>query len=1325
MFRINPLQLLLKSRSNQNPNHGNYLVNTGFFYFLITLVFCFQLLIPGLNFYRWDTLLYTWPLLAEAQEQLLSGNLPFWAPSVCCGTDLAANINLGLFYPFRILTIFLPIGAGYSIMLFIHVWLALWGMHILIHRVCKLSVLAAFIGALAYAASGYSRAMWDSVNFTALPWIPLGMAAVLIAKNHGNRVTSTLCITGCMSMMILGGDFQTAFMWVPATFLLILFMPDRKTISGTFVAGILLALLICAPQLLITYKASLLSYRAGGFSFADATERSFHPLRLIELIIPHAFGSHDDWFAPSLFGINATRLSPWIGSFHIGTLSLLPVVLAWRKRSMPIVRWASVTLVISLVLSFGRFTPLFRFWNLIPVIQGFRYPEKYLLWSTFCLAILAAFGGQTLHVLWKKNDYFKYRCHAMLWWFSAVFIGYITGFALVNSICGHNAVTNSWLYGRAIGFAILCLSVLLCTRLSKHNRSISLPVIIFLVSAIFPWYTENPLTWQWNPMRPVPVASVIRNSPAPLGRVISDNAIKASPLPAYAARFNSSVREACVLPSRMAYNSARIWGLRTADGFSPLEAGIMQKLRTSKALPHDNETSIEDFASFCKYSSAQWILTDEKRSSQLMDILPGCKELHSWGSSNKTVLIFRPDIKEAVFIGQSIPAVDNVSPEVLGIWRLRPNTIRIDLTPGGRPRILSVSETFSPGWKACDESENSLEIFPLNGAFIGLRVPAGTTQVRLKYVPQGWMAGLLLCGSGLCLLLILLAVKLYPNRIRILHSSSLPVIIAALTFALLGIAARNHWACTYDEGFHLARGMGRLLKSDSRLSYYHPPLQNLTCAYFANLAYGDKIRFPVSSGWQTGDIQRFATEFAFSNKEIFPGLVRASRWGSMIFGLILCTTGVYWSFRAGGLLAAWIAAFGFACNPNILTHSHLTTTDMGVTAIVFAASFCAWLYARSGRLNLLMICGGLFALSSLLKFTGLIWTVAFLMLSLPAFCIQKKSMKPLLVLPVTIATFLAFLLLSYGIDIQNIRIEQPEWLAGSGCIAGRYVEGLFRQGSHILSGHRAYFAGEQFYQSSWFHMPLTLLVKHPAVWSITAIAGIAFLAVQYRRKVGMWIPFLPLVVFCIMFITTNKLALGIRHILPVIPFLILAAAVFTGLIKSHITKGALSFILLTISYVTVIQSYPQFLSYYPLWAGGLDKGHYWAVDSNYDWGQNIEDIERKWAATTVANAGVPPHLLYFGFVDPRIIYGLRVAEPSWCGYMDWYQRSQGPAIELNDWISSLQKIKGTTVSSISMLKLNPFNTDLSYIENGQLMGRLNYSFFVYTSDKKDFTNEPN
>ncbi len=1283
-------------------------------YFLVALCLAWQLLVPGYTLFRWDTVLYLWPLLREAKAQILSGHLPFWTSSIGCGTDLLANVNAGLLYPPRVLIWLLPLRLGYHLFLFLHVWLALLGMHVFVRRGLRLSFFAGFVAALAYGASGYARAMWDSTNFVALPWIPLGFAAVLLARQRGAMLTAVLAVAGCAAMLILGGDLQAAVLWVPAALGLALCLPGRTRTVAAWAAGLGLAILLTAPQWLPSLHAASLSSRAGGMDMADAAERSFHPLRILELLVPHAFGTHGNWMAPALMGDAAAKRVPWTASFHVGILSLIPLAFSWRKRHRPTLYWALVVFFLGLALSFGRFLPGFGWWIKVPLIRSFRYPEKYLLWATLALSVQAAYGAGVLRAVWRKEALRTIRVRTVLVWLTVVIAGTGTTFWVLHAVADPAYAASRWFAGRMAGVAAIATLVVTAAALPRRWRGRLVLAGLFLAGAIVPWYGERPLTRRWDPTVPPPFAQAVRRSAEPFGRIAVDYALAQIPLPDGWSRMPGPEQRAAFMTSRLDYNSARMWGLRTVNGFSPFESRAMQVRRTPFTTPNEPSTT-DAFSLFCRLSGARWIFTTAPRAARLMADMPDAVVSETWGDAGPVVLLERRRASEGlVTSGRS----GSPAPVLLGLYRIYPGTLRVDLHPG-EEAMLMLAETYAPGWEAVDELGNPLAVFPVHDAFLGVSVPAGTLQVRLRYVPVGWRYGLIAALAGGLIAALVVAAALGRRVARLLAHPACVIITGIAVFVVLGLSARAHWGCTYDEGFHLTRGIARLLRSDSRLNYYHPPLQNLFCAWYAVQAHGDQLRFPEQAGWEKADVQQMSVDLTFANRDVYPRLVQAARWGSLLLGCLLAGTVILWAWRAAGATAAWVAAAGMALNPSLLAHANLTTTDIGVTAMATWGSYLLWRYHGRKHGAILLWAGIAFVLAAMMKFSGLIWLAAFLFLCLPALALHQRSWRPLLPLPVTLACAALFVLHLYTYDMQVVRIEAPAWLAGKSVVAGRFFEGLWRQGSHVLDGHRSYFAGRHFTRGSWVYVVLNFFVKTPTVWvAALAVASAWAGCLAYRKRIRL-IPFLPMLTFGTIFLLASRMALGVRHLLPFVPFMVLGVAVMIGRMTARRLRVLAASLVAAASLTAVAGSYPDFLSYFPFWAGGTQGGHHWAVDSNYDWGQDIKALEAEWGGLTRRNDGVPPHLLYFGFVDPRVVYHLTVCRPSWCGYMDAFSRAQGEQDAIRAWLGSLNTIEGLTVAGISMLRLKPFGVDLGYIERGVPEGRIGRTLFVRRLAGKD------
>jgi hypothetical protein len=246
-------------------------------------------------------------------------------------------------------------------------------------------------------------------------------------------------------------------------------------------------------------------------------------------------------------------------------------------------------------------------------------------------------------------------------------------------------------------------------------------------------------------------------------------------------------------------------------------------------------------------------------------------------------------------------------------------------------------------------------------------------------------------------------------------------------------------------------------------------------------------------------------------------------------------------------------------------------------------------------------------------------------------------------------------------------------------------------------------------------LPAAVALKTPVTWILAVVLAAPFWLRHFRRSEIVF-PFLPALVFGGLLIGVNHLAIGVRHALPLLAILIPATAVGVSRLRPRIVRMFACGLLAGTSALSVAVSYPHLVSYLPLWAGGPANGQRWLVDSNYDWGQELELLESEWAAITAANGGTPPNLVYYGFVDPRLIYRMNVGPNSYCGFMEVRAIQEGGVEIEAKWLGErFNAFPGTTVASISALELHPHTIDFSSIREGRDMGRIGHAFFVYSA----------
>jgi len=115
----------------------------------------------------------------------------------------------------------------------------------------------------------------------------------------------------------------------------------------------------------------------------------------------------------------------------------------------------------------------------------------------------------------------------------------------------------------------------------------------------------------------------------------------------------------------------------------------------------------------------------------------------------------------------------------------------------------------------------------------------------------------------------------------------------------------------------------------------------------------------------------------------------------------------------------------------------------------------------------------------------------------------------------------------------------------------------------------------------------------------------------------------------------NFLSIGYRHILPVIPFVIVFASGAVTACNRRWAEG-LVVALAVWSAVGTVRLHPHYLAYFNELIGGPGNGYKYLVDSNLDWGQDLKNLKRFMDDRGLSEI----RLSYFGSANPDY-YGIK------------------------------------------------------------------------------------
>jgi tetratricopeptide (TPR) repeat protein len=184
----------------------------------------------------------------------------------------------------------------------------------------------------------------------------------------------------------------------------------------------------------------------------------------------------------------------------------------------------------------------------------------------------------------------------------------------------------------------------------------------------------------------------------------------------------------------------------------------------------------------------------------------------------------------------------------------------------------------------------------------------------------------------------------------------------------------------------------------------------------------------------------------------------------------------------------------------------------------------------------------------------------------------------------------------------------------------------------ITAGPRlSYLLGHLYPRALWYYFPVAFVIKSTLGFMALVILGLAAIkgwaGDGYRKAAYILIP--P--VFLMAVALTAGTNMGIRHVLPIYPFLILAAAAGAwALVRRHRAWAMVVAALLAFHLASSLHSLPDYLAYSNELFGGTSKTYLALSDSNADWGQGLREAGQYLERRNIEDCW----LAYFGTADP-------------------------------------------------------------------------------------------
>jgi 4-amino-4-deoxy-L-arabinose transferase-like glycosyltransferase len=395
--------------------------------------------------------------------------------------------------------------------------------------------------------------------------------------------------------------------------------------------------------------------------------------------------------------------------------------------------------------------------------------------------------------------------------------------------------------------------------------------------------------------------------------------------------------------------------------------------------------------------------------------------------------------------------------------------------------------------------------------------------------------------------------------------------IVLLVFGLFAFQLWFHAmraSATIDEPTHILAGHLYLRCGDFSINPEHPPLLKLLAA---TPLIG---RTFIEPDWECGSEIKYKSEnfrggMLFLAKNGVDSIVIPARLAAALMSLLLAVVVFLAAREMFGRAEAIVASALLALEPNLIAHGSLVTTDMALTATMFAAAYALYRYLKSPTVQRFLLVGLAVGLTLSAKHSGILITpILFLTLVADFFIFRRTENQTHSIAPIfrhsaafagMVVIGVILLWASYGFrfnalpnakentaaifDYANrVRPESIDWLS-TRVVAKLNRFRVFPESYNygltdlIATGSRQMFLfNERYPTGQWFYFPAAFLIKTSVALLVLLIIGVLTLELYRRRGREMLFLLAPSLLFFAVSMT-SQMNIGVRHILPVYPFL--------------------------------------------------------------------------------------------------------------------------------------------------------------------------------------------
>jgi hypothetical protein len=693
----------------------------------------------------------------DASLRRRSGGTPLWNPDSACGAPMLANDQSALLAPSQSLRWVWNSPRARTIGLLLVPAIAATGLYAFLVAL-GIGRWSAALAGLAWAGAACMQVwlLYPLSETTAwFSWLAAGVAGTLTGRR--GRWRWRLAAGAGLAAVLLAGHLPTAgqFLTVGAVLTLtwLAVSPAARRNSFRLFVPLLAGALLAAPQVLPTleyYEVSRArSVRSGAHEGPAAAAETLDPGASWSWLVAAGFGTpHGSGYTGPLNFNEATA--------HVGPPALLLALLATGSRRRRLAAAFGLTALVCAVTAYG-IAPVADLLATLPVLAwapGIRW-IVIAQWAVCCLAALGA-------------DCVLSRPRTRRWLPTTA-----AAAALLLATSLHPATTGS---GDSPPAAALAVAASASVLALAAVATLAAPLLPRPLAALCLSLTVVTGCWGafrgFHPSLPPELmpasdrATELLGRAAGDGRVVSVGWVFPRNTNLFAGLASAQGWDAINLERVVRYGEAAGWAPRNPPAGRVSMNSDMLRRAAVRVVVADRDVTAPGLSRLeigerrelhaYRFEGSHPLVGWYPHAIPASDLQEALRLLSSRGGVPRDAVVVELDPGEIGVRAESSPH----RPIAVAYERVSPELLRIDAVVPAEGWLV-FREALAPGWRATINGR-SRSLVPADGAFMGLHLPAGRSEIELRYSPASFVAGSWAAAAGS----LLLAITIVGSAIR-------------------------------------------------------------------------------------------------------------------------------------------------------------------------------------------------------------------------------------------------------------------------------------------------------------------------------------------------------------------------------------------------------------------------------------------------------------------------------------------------------------------------------------------------------------------------------